>query len=338
MTIVFHERYLDHRQGGFMHPESPERLEATISRLKKEGFWKDVLTPGPAKMEDLLLVHTEEYLDMLKNFGEGPLDPDTYMRPDTWDIALLSAGGGILAGDTAYEKEKPVMALLRPPGHHATPYRAMGFCYLNNIAISAAKIAKEHKGRVAIIDIDLHHGNGTMEMFEDREDVLYISTHQFPHYPGTGGIGEIGSGKGKGYTVNIPLPTGAGDATFDYAFDKLIEPIVRQYKPIIILVSIGGDSHYSDPLGGLTLSSEGYIRLANRMQKMAKDLCKGRIAYFLEGGYNVEALAEVLTGIVASFEGMTTKYSFKDVTDKDCEGGGAVDKVAETLKGVWKLK
>lgn len=338
MTIVFHERYLDHRQGGFMHPESPERLEGTISRLKKEGLWKDVLTPGPAKMEDLLLVHTEEYLDMLKNFGEGPLDPDTYMRADTWDIALLSAGGGILAGDTAYECGKPVMALLRPPGHHATPSRAMGFCYLNNIAISAAKIVKERKGRVAIIDIDLHHGNGTMEMFEDREDVLYVSTHQYPHYPGTGGIGEIGEGKGKGYTVNIPLPTGAGDATFDYAFDKIIEPVVRQFTPIIILVSIGGDSHYSDPLGGLTLSSEGYIRLANRMQKMANDLCKGRIAYFLEGGYNVDALAEVLTGIVASFEGKTTKYTLNDVSDKDCEGKGAVDKEAETLKGVWKLK
>ena len=338
MTIVFHERYLDHRQGGFMHPESPERLEGTISRLKKEGLWKDVLTPGPAKMEDLHLVHTADYLDMLKNFGEGPLDPDTYMRADTWDIALLSAGGGILAGDTAYEGGKPVMALLRPPGHHATPCRAMGFCYLNNIAISAAKIAKEHKGRVAIIDIDLHHGNGTMEMFEDREDVLYISTHQFPHYPGTGGIGEIGVGKGKGYTVNIPLPTGAGDATFDYAFDKIIEPVVRQFTPIIILVSIGGDSHYSDPLGGLTLSSEGYIRLADRMQRMANDLCCGRIAYFLEGGYNVDALAEVLTGIVASFEGKTTKYNFKDVSDKDCEGGEAVDEVAETLKGIWKLK
>jgi acetoin utilization deacetylase AcuC-like enzyme len=329
MTIVFHERYLEHRQGGYSHPESPERLE--------EGFWKDILTPGPAKMEDILRVHTEGYLDMLKNFGEGPLDPDTYMRPETYDIALLSAGGGVLAGDTAFKEEKPVMALLRPPGHHATPCRAMGFCYLNNIAISAAKIAAQSKGRVAIIDIDLHHGNGTMEMFEDRDDVLYVSTHQFPHYPGSGRVGEIGTDAGRGYSVNIPMETGSGDATFDYAFDKLIEPIVTQYKPVIILVSIGGDSHYSDPLGGLTLSSEGYIRVCNRMQKMAKDLCKGRIAYFLEGGYNVEALAEVLTGIVASFEGKTTKYSFKEVKDIDCEGQKEVDKVIETLHYKWKL-
>jgi acetoin utilization deacetylase AcuC-like enzyme len=337
MTIVFHERYLAHRQGGYSHPESPERLEATIARLKKEGFWKDILTPGPAKMEDLLRVHTEGYLDMLKNFGEGPLDPDTYMRPETYDIALLSAGGGVLAGDTAYEKERPVMALLRPPGHHATSCRAMGFCYLNNVAISAAKLVAERKGPVAIIDIDLHHGNGTMEMFEDSKDVLYVSTHQFPHYPGSGHVGEIGEGAGKGYSVNIPLETGSGDTTFNYAFDTLIEPIVRQFKPIIILVSIGGDSHYSDPLGGLTLSSEGYIKLCNRMQRMAKELCKGRIAYFLEGGYNVEALAEVLTGIVASFEGKITKYTFKEVKDTDCEGQKEIDKVSETLKGIWKL-
>ncbi|MCK4299476.1 MAG: histone deacetylase, partial [Planctomycetes bacterium] len=295
------------------------------------------LEPGPATMEDLLRVHTEEYLDMLKNFGEGPLDPDTYSRPETWEIASLAAGGGVLAGDTAFAEKRPVFALLRPPGHHATAFRAMGFCYLNNIAISGAKIVAEGKGKVAMVDIDLHHGNGTNDSFLERDDVLYVSTHQYPHYPGSGTLGAIGEGKGEGYTVNLPFPAGCGDATFEYAFETLIEPVVTQFEPSMIMVSIGGDSHYSDPLGGLTLSSQGYMAVIDRLLGLSRDLCEGRISFYLEGGYNVDALAEIISGIVARFHGETIEYRYQEVRDKDRAGKAVVDKVAATLKDIWKL-
>jgi len=337
MTIIFHERYIEHRQGGFMHPESPERLEVTIERLRNEGLWEDVVTPGPATLEDCMRIHTEEYLNLLKNFGEGPLDPDTYSRPETWDIALLAAGGGVLAGEMAYDKKIPVMGLLRPPGHHATDVRAMGFCYLNNVAISAANMVAKGNGKVAVIDIDLHHGNGTNDSFYERDDVLYVSTHQSPHYPGTGGLGTIGQGKGKGYTINFPFPGGVGDSTFDLAFESVVEPVLRQFGPSSIMVSIGGDSHYMDPLGGLTLSSQGYIAIVERIERIAKELCDGRISFYLEGGYNVEALAEIIAGIVATFSNRSIKYKFTDVRDEDRAGKKIVDKVGDSLKGIWEL-
>lgn len=337
VTIIFHERYVEHIQGDLWHPESPERLKATIKRLKAEGLWKDLVEPGPVDEKDLQRVHTEEYVELLRTFGEGPLDPDTYMRPETWDIALLAAGGGVLAGDMACEKGIPVMALLRPPGHHATAYRAMGFCYLNNIAISAAKIVADGRGKVAIVDLDLHHGNGTNDAFWERDDVLYVSTHQYPHYPGTGGIDAIGDGKGEGYTVNLPFPHGCGDATFEYAFDALIEPVVRQFGPSAILISIGADSLAGDPLGGLSLSVPGYLGLMERLRKMSDDLCKGRFAVFLEGGYNVDALAELVAGIVAGFEGKDIDLHFTDSRDRKNKGKDVVDKVVSTLKPFWKL-
>jgi acetoin utilization deacetylase AcuC-like enzyme len=337
MTIIYHKRYMEHRQGGFMHPECPERIEATIARLEEEGLWKDVVEPGPASLEDCGLIHSKEYLDLLKNFGEGPLDPDTYMRPETWDIALLSAGGGSLAGELAYKNKRPIMGLLRPPGHHATEFRAMGFCYLNNVAISAANMVAKGNGKVAIIDVDLHHGNGTNDSFWERDDVLYVSTHQYPHYPGTGGIGAIGEGKGKGYTVNLPFPGGCGDATFEYAFESLIEPVLRQFGPASIMVSIGGDSHYMDPLGSLTLSSQGYIGIIKRIEDMAKELCDNRISFYLEGGYDVNALAEIIAGIVATFEDKEIEYRYTDVRDDDRVGRSVVDKVAKTLLPYWDL-
>lgn len=337
MTIIYHKRYMDHLQGGFMHPESPERLKATIERLEEEGLWKDVVEPGPASEEDLLRIHTDAYTDMLRNFGEGPLDPDTYMREETWEIAQLAAGGGVLAGDLAFEKKRPVFGLLRPPGHHATDCRAMGFCYLNNIAISAAKQVAEGRGKVAIVDVDLHHGNGTNDSFGGNDEVLYVSTHQYPHYPGTGVLGDIGTGQGKGYTVNLPFPGGCGDSTFEYAFDKVIEPVIRQFGPSALMISIGGDSHYSDPLGGLALSSEGYIGIINRLIGISKELCDNRTSFYLEGGYDVDALAEIIAGIVASFDGRTIEYRYNNKRDKDSKGAGVVDKVADSLKPYWDL-
>jgi acetoin utilization deacetylase AcuC-like enzyme len=337
MTIVFHERYIDHIQENTMHPECPERLVAAVSKLKKEGLWKDILTPGPAIREDLLRVHTEEYLGLLETFGEGRVDIDAYMLPETWEIALLSAGGGVLAGDMAFKEEKPVMALLRPPGHHALPYRAMGFCYLNNIAIASAKIAEMEDAKVAIVDIDLHHGNGTNDTFWKSKEVLYISTHQYPFYPGSGGIGMIGEDEGKGYTVNIPFPRGCGDSSFEYAFDVLVEPILNQFEPSIIMISFGADAHYMDLLGSLSLSSPGNVALVRRLMGMSKALCKNRTGVYLEGGYNVNAQAEIIAGIVAGFEGKDIEYDYTEKRDVDCRGKRVVDKVADSLKDHWQL-
>ena len=208
---------------------------------------------------------------------------------------------------------------------------------MNNIAISSAKLADLENAKVAIVDIDLHHGNGTNDMFWKSDEVLYISTHQYPFYPGSGGIGAIGEGKGKGFTVNIPLPMGSGDSSFEYAFDVLVEPIVQQFGPSIIMISFGADPHYMDLLGSLSLSSPGSVGLVRRLMDLSKDLCENRTAIFLEGGYNVTAQAEIIAGIVAGFKGKDIELSFTEKRDIDCMGKQAVEKVADTLKGYWKL-
>ena len=331
MTIVYHERFLDHMQDGPWHPERPGRLAAVVERLRAEGLWDDVLEPSPADLDDCLRIHDATYLDRLRHFGEGPWDPDTYVRPETFEIALLAAGGAILTGKTAYEQGKPVFGLLRPPGHHAIRDQAMGFCYLNNIAIAAASLLADDARRVAIIDIDLHHGNGTQEAFYASDRTLYISLHQWPHFPGSGWFDEIGEGVGEGRTINVPLPPGSGDATYADAFDRVVEPAIRDFKPEMILVSFGGDAHYADPLGSMALSSQGILDQFKRLGRLATELCGGRLAFFLEGGYDVDVLAEVVAFGVAHFSGKQTELHFTENSDPNGCGRPRVDQVVESI-------
>lgn len=328
MKLVFHDRFLEHRQRGDDHPESPERLVAIRDRLQSEGLWRDVLAPRPAPLKDCLRIHRQNYLNSLAKMGEGVWDRDTYVRPETLAIARLAAGGAILAADAAWQGRETAWALLRPPGHHAIAGSAMGFCYLNNVAIAAARHVALGRGRVAIVDVDVHHGNGTQEAFYGTADVLTISMHEAPLFPGTGAADETGAGAGQGYNLNIPVPAGSGDATYGLAMERLIEPAVRRFAPSLILSSFGTDIHYLDPLAGLTMSSQACVGLVERIEALAGQVCEGRVAFMLEGGYHLGALAE----IVAAAAGGKVPLHFTEVRDERGVGASIVGAIAERLK------
>ena len=293
---VYDPIYLEHDYPG--HPEGSQRLRTIWTRLKQSGLLSE-LTPLPAKpvANDLLLsVHTEGYrrqVEQVAAGGGGHLDSDTYVAPRSYDAARMAAGGlveataGVLDGTVGN-----AFALVRPPGHHAMREHGMGFCLFNNVAI-AAHYALDVRGldRVLIVDFDVHHGNGTQDSFYNTESVLFFSTHQYPFYPGSGHWQEIGSGKGEGYTVNVPLSYGIGDAGFQAVFEEILYPIALRYRPELILVSAGFDAHWSDPLAALNLSLAGYARLCRLLSAMAEELCGGRLVHTLEGGYHLNVLA-----------------------------------------------
>jgi acetoin utilization deacetylase AcuC-like enzyme len=294
--LVYDPIYLKHDTGG--HVENAGRLEATISHLEETGLKKQLtpLKPRAASVEELALVHTKEHISHIQDVagkGGGWLDADTVMSPDSYEVALYAAGGTILAVEAVMEgKVKSAFALVRPPGHHATPRHAMGFCLFNNIAIAAEHaLAKYKLERVLIIDFDVHHGNGTQEIFYDRPEVMYISTHEYPFYPGTGGVEETGRGAGEGTTVNIPLPPGCGDNEYLSVFEQVIAPAAKRFKPQLVLVSAGYDAHWADELAMMQLSVSGFAKMARIIRGLADELCEGRLVFALEGGYHLSALA-----------------------------------------------
>jgi acetoin utilization deacetylase AcuC-like enzyme len=300
--IVTDEAMLGHRPGS-MHPERPERLAAILELLRsREDLGLSWTLPAPLDGDAIKRVHHAEYVDrILALRGQAAaLDPDTMLSPKSVDAALLAAGAtweavrGICQGEAAN-----AFALVRPPGHHAEADRAMGFCIFNNVAV-AAQLALDAFGyqRVAIVDWDVHHGNGTQHIFEERADVFYASTHRFPFYPGTGAESEKGRGKGEGFTLNVPLRSGDGDLALESAFDDVILPRLNEYAPDLVLVSAGFDAHRSDPLGGLEVSTEAFARLTQRMMKLANDCGQGRIALVLEGGYDLSGLAHCVLACI----------------------------------------
>ncbi len=242
-------------------------------------------------------MHTPEYLKVLQRVSDQPqqlhLDADTYAGPDALTIAKLSAGGAVEAVDAVLGGSAANgLAAIRPPGHHAMPGHGMGFCLLNNIAI-AARYAQQQHGiqRVLIVDYDVHHGNGTEAMFYSDPSVLFISTHQYPLYPGTGAVTDIGTKGGEGYTINIPLPPSSGDANYRRVFDEIVWKAAERYAPELILVSAGFDAHWRDPLAGMQLTLDGYAHLTRELMRMADQLCGGKIVFVLEGGYDLDALS-----------------------------------------------
>lgn len=279
------------------HVERAERLEAVRAAIAAAGLSGHLhhLQPQPAPEPALLAAHTPQLLRIvrqLSSYGGGQIDSDTYVTADSWDAALLAAGAAIGATEAvASGRFRNAFALTRPPGHHATAGRAMGFCLINNIAV-AARYALDTLGlaRVAIVDYDVHHGNGTQDILYAEPRALFCSTHAAPFYPGTGAAGEMGEGEGRGTTLNVPLPFGVGDSGYARVFDELIAPALRRFRPELILVSAGYDAHWSDPLGPMTLSVSGYARLTQTLIGLADELCDGRIVMVLEGGYNLEAL------------------------------------------------
>jgi acetoin utilization deacetylase AcuC-like enzyme len=280
------------------HVEQAERLQAVRRALEASGLGRQLrqITPRPAPDGAIEAVHTARMLDAtrrLASHGGGQIDGDTYVTARSWEAATLAAGAAIGAVSAVTSGEAAgAFALVRPPGHHATPHRAMGFCLINNVAV-AARYALDSLGlaRVAIVDYDVHHGNGTQDIFYGEPRALFCSTHGAPLYPGTGAPGEMGDPiAAPGATLNVPLPFGAGDKAYALVFEELIAPALRRFRPQLILVSAGYDAHWSDPLGIATLSVAGYARLTRTLIELADELCAGRIALVLEGGYNLEAL------------------------------------------------
>lgn len=275
-------------------------------------------------------------MEYLKNFDTGMLDGDTSVLPHTYEMSLLSAGGGLAAAKNMLENNEPTYALLRPPGHHATTNMGMGFCYINNIAVAANWLRKK-LGKVAIVDIDVHHGNGTNDTFLDTSDVLFISTHQWGIYPGTGPVEQVGKGDGEGHTVNIPLGSRSGDSTFNEASKRIIQPILRQFEPDAILISLGGDAHYMDPLASLNLSTNGYLDLMKDISGIANEICENRYAVYLEGGYNVQVLAEIVGGSMARSMGQAVPLRFTENLDQDIHGSNYVEEAHFVQSKYWNL-
>ena len=307
MVYFYPEGHSDHYERG--HPENPERVEGIRTALSQAGLWEAYPKLPPIVLSADLLnsIHSPTYLNLLEMTCKrsGHLDPDTFTTPATWDLAHRAAGGAAaVAADVWEGKAQRGFALTRPPGHHAMHGQGMGFCLLNNIAVAAEYLIRNyHVDRLAIVDLDLHHGNGTQDIFWTREDVFYISTHQAPFYPGTGGVSEIGTGSGEGWTANFPLPPGSGDVAFLTIMDELIIPLLDRKSPQVILVSYGFDPHWMDPLGQLLMTANCYGTLIARLCDWADEKCGGKIGLFLEGGYDLNAGKACSLAVVSAMMG-----------------------------------
>lgn len=297
-AIITSARYQDHHTSS-RHPENKSRAAAlhdlAVKLVDAEPGRFTALDPvevDPARLE---AVHSSRYVAALERFcraGGGKIDLNTTVSAASYDVALLAAGGLLRGVDAVMAGEADsAFALVRPPGHHAVATGSEGFCLFNNVAV-AAKHLLDHYGleRVLIVDWDVHHGNGTQDMFYNDPRVLFFSSHQYPLYPGSGRLAETGEGKGRGYNWNLPLPAGCGDEVLARAFDMLLEPAVEKFRPQFVLVSAGYDGHWRDPLGGLTLTGAGYAHLTGHLQALADTYCQGKMALTLEGGYDLTAL------------------------------------------------
>jgi len=294
--LVYDPIYLEHDTGN--HVENSQRLVAIMSHLEETGLINQAttLSPRPASAEELEMVHSSEYISYIRSNAEkggGWLDPDTVMCPRSYEVALYAAGGVLTAVEAVMKgKVDNAFALVRPPGHHATHNRAMGFCIFNNVAI-AAKFALDNfnLNRVLIADFDVHHGNGTQDSFYADPKVLYFSTHQYPFYPGTGSASETGAGEGKGFTVNFPMAAGWGDEEYLSAFNEVLVPVARRFQPQLVLVSAGFDPHWADSLAMMEVTITGFAQMVRVLKELAIELCQGRLVLTLEGGYNLQVAA-----------------------------------------------
>lgn len=304
--IVWEPIYAEHLMSVY-HPESPARIQGIKKLLSESDVGKNTvkINARPASKEELLWVHDPAYIKMIeKTAGKVvALDPDTTAGPMTWDAARMAAGGVIEAVKAVLEaKVDNAFAFVRPPGHHAEHDQARGFCFFNNIAIAAEyAIKKMGIKRIAIVDFDIHHGNGTQHAFYSRSDVFYMSTHRWPFFPGTGNRTEHGRDLGNGYTLNIPLERG-DDEEFKDVYSRVIIPVIKEYKPELILVSAGYDAHTSDPIGGFSITTEAYNFVTKKIFDTAKECCGGKMVMVLEGGYNIATLRECIEGALNILE------------------------------------
>jgi acetoin utilization deacetylase AcuC-like enzyme len=312
LLVYSHDICLRHDTGRW-HPERPDRIPAAIRGTRAAGVDVEEREAPVATLDQLWAVHLPRYVKGIQDYcsaGGGPLDPDTIVSADSWEASLRAAGSGVAAVDALRNGEGDMAFLaVRPPGHHAEPDRAMGFCVFNNIGI-AAEYAAAAGDRVAIVDWDVHHGNATQLFFYDRADVLYVSMHEYPFYPGSGWLDESGTGAGEGYTVNLPFPAGTAGDVYDDAWMRVVVPVLRAHRPDWIMVSAGYDAHADDHLADLRLHEADYGRMARRITEVVGT---GRILFFLEGGYDLEAItgsvAATVRGVDGEFPDMTGEAS-----------------------------
>jgi acetoin utilization deacetylase AcuC-like enzyme len=366
LILISSERFAEH-QTPPGHPECPERAEVMdviAAAWRRSGG--ESAAPHAATGEQLARVHSGEYLSRIAQTAGSAvaLDPDTYTSPETYQVALLAAGAAVEAvervlgasdpgrrprpsgsGATSAPPARPehpaaarVLALVRPPGHHAERSRAMGFCLYNNIAVAAAHARSIGVERVAIVDYDVHHGNGTQHMFENDPSVLYVSTHQFPYYPGTGAAEEIGTGAARGFTVNVPIEVGATDEDYRRVFEEAVTPVVRQFDPGLVLVSAGFDAHECDPLAGMRLTTGAFAAMTAELRQVAAECCGGRLVAITEGGYDLPALAESMQAVVDVLAGeraAPARWPPSEIPSS--RGRQAVDAVRSAAGRFWRL-
>ncbi|MEM2540143.1 MAG: histone deacetylase [Candidatus Methanomethylicia archaeon] len=352
--IIYDDVYLLH-DTGFGHPESPKRLRDALESLRESGLLfsgsVEIVKPRKASIDEIKLVHSSDYIDLVRRIAErggGALDSDTVVSKDSWNAALFAAGGLLEACRLIVEgKLSNAFALVRPPGHHvgfngaALTAPSAGFCIFNNVAISASKLLREGFSKIAIVDVDCHHGNGTQEIFYNTSKVLFISTHQDPRtlYPGTGYIDEVGEGDGEGYNINIPLPPGTGDDVYMMVFDTVVVPILKQYEPEFILVSTGFDAHSGDPITNMNLSAHGYRYAFNKILNVASETCSGRVAAVLEGGYGY-GLKISIVAVIAEMAGLMYEVG-EGLTNSSKRALEHIDKLMKDIRQIigryWRI-
>jgi acetoin utilization deacetylase AcuC-like enzyme len=337
MLLIASERFEEH----VTPPGHPERMErarvftAVADRWARAGTAR--IDPRAASREELVRVHDEQYLDSIAAIAGRAvaLDADTYTSPESVEIAALAAGAAVQAAEHALTHGETACALVRPPGHHAERDRAMGFCLYNNVAVAAAAARARGTDRVAIVDIDVHHGNGSQWMFYDDPAVLYVSSHQYPFYPGTGAAHETGTGAGKGYTVNVPLEAGATDADYQLAYTEIVLPVLEQFQPALTLISAGFDAHERDPLASMRMSSEGFGAIVAGLASVARR--HGSLALVTEGGYDLTALEESLEASLRAAESPAPLSFLASTPGPAPRGERAVAAVRAAQHGFWRL-
>jgi acetoin utilization deacetylase AcuC-like enzyme len=341
VILITSDRFAEH-QTPPGHPERSERAEVMEVVAKK---WRargtEVVAPRAATREQLLRVHDADYLRrMAETIGRSvALDPDTYTSPESHEIALLGAGAAIDAVERVLGgSHRTALAMVRPPGHHAERNRAMGFCLFNNVAIGAAHARAQGARKVAIVDYDVHHGNGTQHIFDADPHVLYVSTHQYPYYPGTGAAEEVGRGGGQGFTVNLPLEVGSTDDDYRVAFDEVVVPVLRQFEPDLLMISAGFDAHERDPLAGMRVTTPAFGAMTMALRQVAEECCRGRVVAVTEGGYDLQALGASLDAAIEALASPAADPKWPASAVAPTRGRASVAATRRAITPFWTLR